>query len=140
MSKVRIHEAKDIAWTKVRDAFPAEMLSQVDEPVLESRVSVHEPGGDHGPHLTEADYRPGAKISLHTHSADEIMYVVSGSLVVGNRELKPGSSMFIAAETLYGFAAGQHGVRIAIFRPTGKDVSLSKAEYMARRAQHCPMP
>jgi quercetin dioxygenase-like cupin family protein len=134
MAKVRVHDSKDIKWFKIRDSFRADLLTGVDEPTLDSHVTVHEHGDEKLPHMSEADYQPFADIAVHSHSADEVIYVVSGSMIVGNRELKAGSSMFVAAETLYGFKAGAEGLRMVVFRPIGKDHSLSKDEYMARKA------
>jgi quercetin dioxygenase-like cupin family protein len=74
---------------------------------------------------------PGANIAVHSHSEDEIIYVAAGSMIVGKHELKAGSSMFVAANTLYGFSAGPEGLRMAVFRVRGDDHSMTKDEYLA---------
>ena len=125
MARVQIHDSKDLTWKKIRESFPPDTLSTVEESVLESRVSIHELGSADEPQLTEAEYLPHALIGVHSHGEDEIIYVVAGSMVLGNRELKLGSSLFIAAGTLYGFSAGNDGVRLAIFRVRGDGHSAS---------------
>ncbi len=41
-------------------------------------------------------------------------------MILGNRELGPGSSVYIGADTLYGFSAGDQGLRILIFMGDGR--------------------
>ena len=134
MAKVRIHDSADIKWKVIEEAFPPEMLGKLQPALVKSRISTHEPGTANEPQLGEADYLPGACVDVHSHGDDEIIYVVSGSMMLGNRELPMGSSIFIAANTLYGFSAGSEGVRIAIFRTRGGGGSLSKEEHLARRS------
>jgi quercetin dioxygenase-like cupin family protein len=131
MGKVRIHKAEDVRWSRIRDDFPPELLQGLDDQVLDSEVGVHEDGDATQPHMSEAFYKPGAKIAVHSHSADEFIYVVSGSMSLGRRELGPGSSIFVEAKTMYGFSAGPEGVRMVVFRPFGDDHSVRKDQEAA---------
>ncbi len=134
MAKVRIHDTTENPWDVISDTLPEEITRGVDSLVLDSLSRVHEPGTATGLHLSEAHYKPGSVIEVHSHTEDEIIYVVEGSMKLGSRELKPGSSIFITAKTLYGFTAGSEGLRMVVFRPQGAGNSLDESEYMSRRA------
>lgn len=45
----------------------------------------------------------------HTHSQDELMHVLSGSVMIGRRHIVPGDTVAIAANTRYGFRGGEEG-------------------------------
>jgi quercetin dioxygenase-like cupin family protein len=134
MSKVRVHASEDIAWKRLRDLYPPEMAREISDEELDSSLSYHENGSDGDLHLSELDYQPGATFDLHAHDQDEIIYVVGGSMVLGNRILGPGSSVYIARDTLYGFAAGDDGLRILVFRSDGRVKYYSKDDYLRLRA------
>jgi mannose-6-phosphate isomerase-like protein (cupin superfamily) len=52
----------------------------------------------------------------HTHSVDEIIYVVSGTMRLGKRLLGPGTSLCIGGETRYAQAAGPGGCTFLNYR------------------------
>lgn len=135
MSKVRIHKSEDIAWKRLRDLYPPEMASDIADEELDSAMSWHETGSDGDLHLSELDYQPGAIFDLHAHDQDEIIYVLAGTMLLGNRTLRPGSSVYIAKDTLYGFAAGDDGLRILVFRSDGRVKYCSKEDYLRLRAE-----
>jgi quercetin dioxygenase-like cupin family protein len=135
MSRVRMHESGKLTWSSVRSLTPPELMSRFSEAELESSVAFHESGTEDSLQLFEVRYLPGAEIELHAHQEDEIIYILAGSMIVGRRELEPGSSLFIAAETLYGFTAGLKGLHLLNFRPV-KDMSfVTKEEYLANRTE-----
>ena len=75
---------------------------------------------------------PAGAPAPHAHDVDEIMYILEGELILGNRHYGPGSAILVPANTLYSFAYGEHGVRYLNFRPhSGR--RWSKEEFMARR-------
>lgn len=135
MSKVRIHPSEDIAWHRLRDLYPPEMAKDIADEELDSALRYHEPGTDGSLHLSELDYQPGATFDLHAHDQDEIIYVLRGAMRLGNRTLGPGSSVYIAKDTLYGFAAGEEGLKILVFRSDGRVKYCSKDDYLRRRAE-----
>ena len=53
---------------------------------------------------------------------------------LGNRVLGPGSSVYVAKNTLYGFAAGEEGLRILVFRSDGRVKYCSRDDYLRLRA------
>ena len=60
---------------------------------------------------------PGFETPVHTHTQDEIIYVIEGSLLLGKRTLGPGSVLLIQQDTQYQFQAGEDGVRFMNTRP-----------------------
>jgi quercetin dioxygenase-like cupin family protein len=132
---VRIHKSEDIAWSRLRDLYPPEMAKDIADEELDSSLSYHESGTDGSLHLSELDYQPGATFDLHAHDQDEIIYVLRGTMILGNRTLPAGSSVYIAKDTLYGFAAGEDGLRILVFRSDGRVKYCSKEDYIRLRGE-----
>jgi quercetin dioxygenase-like cupin family protein len=135
MSKVRVHPTDDIAWVTLRSLYPAHLAAERSDAELDSTMSWHEAGTDGSLHLTEYKYLPNANFDLHAHDLAEIIYVLEGSMIFGNRELGPGSSVYIGEDTLYGFAAGDKGLRILIFMGDGRAKFFSKDDYLRLRSE-----
>ena len=57
-------------------------------------------------------------LPLHSHCADCLYHVVSGSLRLGTEELTAGDSIFIPASVPYTYRAGPEGVEVLEFRHT----------------------
>jgi quercetin dioxygenase-like cupin family protein len=100
---------------------------------LAGRTREHHLGSDTTPELFEVRFQPDTVVNSHAHLRDEIIYVVEGALILGSRVLPPGSSVYVAANTLYSFRAGPEGVRFVNFRPTAGAGYVSKEEFMANR-------
>jgi quercetin dioxygenase-like cupin family protein len=133
---VRVVEDAEIEWhggdpemiTKMRDRgieFTPEELA--------GRTREHHLGSDTAPELFEVRFQPDTVVNSHAHLRDEIIFVVEGALILGSRVLTPGSSVFVAANTLYSFRAGPEGVHFVNFRPTAGAGYVSKEEFMANR-------
>jgi quercetin dioxygenase-like cupin family protein len=114
MVGLKIRDSREITWKTVREAVP-ERAANYERPLADSKVAHHDPSSTEALQLVEADYLSGVQIPVHSHKEAEIMYVLSGSIVMDGRELKSGSSVFIAPGTPYGFSAGHDGVRLAFF-------------------------
>jgi len=114
MSKVRIHAHDKLEWNTLSSMYPPQMAAEMTDAELDSVLAYHEPGLDGSLHLTEQKYLPHAHFELHAHDQAEIIYVLDGTIRLGNRELAPGSSIFIDRDTLYAFAAGDWGSRMAV--------------------------
>ena len=56
--------------------------------------------------------------ALHSHSEDEVIFVHTGSIRLGNRIYGPGTALAIAADTKYGFFSGPDGLGFVNFRGT----------------------
>ncbi len=52
----------------------------------------------------------------HFHSEDEMVFLVGGSMKLGNRTLQPGTALAISANTIYGFGVPEGGTRFINFR------------------------
>lgn len=72
--------------------------------------------GPDGFSLVRLDLPPGAMLPRHSHSADCLYYVVSGEIVMGQRELGPGDGFFVPANQPYGYSAGSEGAAVLEFR------------------------
>lgn len=59
---------------------------------------------------------PGDKAGVHSHSEDEIIFVIGGGMRLGQKVYGPGTAIAIAANTLYSFTAGPEGLRFVNFR------------------------
>jgi hypothetical protein len=53
---------------------------------------------------------------IHSHSEDEIIFVIDGEMRLGNKPAGPGTAVAIAAETLYSFSPGPEGLSFINFR------------------------
>lgn len=62
--------------------------------------------------LTEEQQEGG----IHSHSEDEIIFVIDGEMRLGNKPAGPGTAVAIAAETLYSFSPGPNGLSFINFR------------------------
>lgn len=60
----------------------------------------------------------------HSHSEDEILYVLDGEIRVGTAVLEPDMGAAIPGGELYGFRSGDHGFRFLNFR---RDVSTYRS-------------
>jgi hypothetical protein len=79
-----------------------------------SRVNVLFKG--QGMSLVIAWFGAGYRLPRHSHSANCLYYVVSGSLVMGARTVTAGDGFFVRAEQPYTYTAGPDGVEILEFR------------------------
>ena len=63
------------------------------------------------------NFEPGFETALHSHSEDEVMYVVEGELRMGEEVLGPQSILLIRKNSEYKFSVGDKGVRFLNIRP-----------------------
>jgi hypothetical protein len=68
--------------------------------------------------LAYAWFKSGFPLPRHSHDSDCLYYVVSGSLLMGEDELKPGDGFFVGADVPYAYIPGPEGVEILEFRAT----------------------
>jgi quercetin dioxygenase-like cupin family protein len=61
---------------------------------------------------------------LHSHSQDEIIFVVSGSMLVGQRRVGTGTALAVAADTVYSFMVREEGLHFINFRASESFISL----------------
>ena len=84
----------------------------------------HFPAGR--PPLTPEEEKRG----VHSHSEDEIIFVVDGEIRLGNKLYGEGTAVAIAADTLYSFTTGPQGLSFINFR-AGKPGDIRFANGMA---------
>jgi mannose-6-phosphate isomerase-like protein (cupin superfamily) len=75
----------------------------------------------------KADY----PVPRHTHDADCLYYIVSGSVVMGNQTLRVGDGFFIPAGAPYGYDAGPEGVELLEIRHNVERFDLQMLESSA---------
>ena len=80
--------------------------------------------------LTYAWFKSGFPLPPHTHNADCLYYVVAGSLLLGNEELKAGDGFFVGADKVYSYTPGPDGVEVLEFR-TSEDFDI---KFLAKSA------
>lgn len=77
---------------------------------------------------------------IHSHSEDEIIFVIDGQIRLGEKLFGAGTALAIAADTLYSFTPGPDGLSFINFRAgTPSDIqfasgpSISETEYWRER-------
>ena len=60
----------------------------------------------------------------HSHNLDEVIYIVEGSLTIGDRTCGPGTVIAIEKDTEYDFTAGPEGLRFLNIRPGLATISI----------------
>ena len=133
MAPVRLHLHDKLQWQKVADVAAPSLVPRLTKAELASHLAFHETGGDDMLQLFETAYEAGAAIEVHAHRQDEIIYILGGTMMLGQRELTAGSSIFVAGGTLYSFAAGAQGLRILNFRPRRDDTFITREMFLAER-------
>lgn len=135
MAEVRFHPSAELNWERVGDLYPTDMREGLNPNFAESSICTHEGGRDGSLYLQEIDLLPNADASLHAHDLPEIVYILEGALKFGNRMMDRGSSIFIAAETLYTLKAGDQGCRLLVFMESGLAKFFDKPTFMKRQAE-----
>lgn len=103
--------------------YPEAMASGLGESALVRLLFEDEKSGVS---LTYAWFKSHAALPRHSHSADCLYYVVSGSLQFGNEDLGPGDGFLVPKDTLYSYIAGPSGVEVLEFRTATKfDISFN---------------
>lgn len=66
--------------------------------------------------LTHVWFKAGYPLPLHSHDADCLYYIISGSLRLGTEELGPRDSFFVPCDVPYTYKIGPEGVELLEFR------------------------
>ncbi|MEZ5744109.1 MAG: cupin domain-containing protein [Sphingomonadaceae bacterium] len=82
--------------------------------------------------LTYVWFKAGYPLPLHSHNADCLYFIVTGSIRVGDEELGPGDGFFLGSDVPYSYVPGVDGVELLEFRDSNaydfKTIG-KKAEY-----------
>ena len=92
-------------------------------------VWLHE---NHFPGVPSPVTPEAAKLGVHSHSEDEIIFVTAGEIRLGAKLFGPGTAVAIAADTLYSFTAGPDGLSFINFRAgTPGDIRFASGAAMS---------
>jgi len=87
--------------------------------------------------LHETEFRDGdAPIDIHSHSEDEVIFVTAGAIRLGNAVHGPGSALFVAANTNYGFSTGPEGLTFVNFRPSSPTYATADGSFILNEADY----
>ncbi|WP_340586981.1 hypothetical protein [Erythrobacter alti] len=135
MSKIHVQDGAENEWTPIRSVIGRELSERMTEGELLGEFKPHDRGDPAGLELLEVYYPADAEISVHAHLEDEIIFVVDGSIQLGNRTYGKGSSLFVARHTLYGFKAGPEGLHLVNFRAKADASFITSQDFMKQREQ-----
>jgi hypothetical protein len=65
----------------------------------------------------------------HSHNMDEVIYVVEGSITIGDRTYGPGTVIAIEKDTAYDFTSGPEGLRFLNIRPGRANLTMGGVTY-----------
>jgi quercetin dioxygenase-like cupin family protein len=82
-------------------------------PGADLRILARDAGGFS---LVHVWFKPNFPLPRHTHNADCMYYVISGSAIMGRQTLRAGDSFFVPANAPYQYDAGPDGVEVLEIR------------------------
>jgi len=98
----------------------------------ELRLLVRDAGGFS---LLHAWFKANFPLPRHTHNADCMYYVISGSAVMGSQVLRAGDSFFVPAGAPYQYSAGPEGVEVLEVRHGAEQFDITLADVSPARWQ-----
>ncbi|MGE0483367.1 MAG: cupin domain-containing protein [Gammaproteobacteria bacterium] len=131
MARIRIVASDDVAWRRTDELVEPATAAVMSRAEREADVRMLHAGADGGLQLFEARIAADETIALHAHAEDEIIYVLEGELRIGRKRLGPGTSLFVAGNTLYGFSTGSAGVRFLNFRGRANTSFIPREAFLA---------
>jgi quercetin dioxygenase-like cupin family protein len=85
-------------------------------PGTDVRVAVRQTPEEGGFSILHVWFKADYPVPRHTHDADCLYYIVSGSAILGSQTLRPGDGFFIPAGAPYSYDAGPEGVELLEIR------------------------
>jgi quercetin dioxygenase-like cupin family protein len=85
-------------------------------PGTDVRVAVRQTPEEGGFSILHVWFKADYPVPRHSHDADCLYYIVSGSAIMGNQTLRIGDGFFIPAGAPYGYTAGPDGVELLEIR------------------------
>ena len=130
-----VERRRGIAIYRAKDAAPLEETDMMSAPTFSDgfvypangngadvvagqdvRVLYRQPEEEGGFSLVYAWFKPNFVLPRHSHSADCLYYVVSGTVILGSQELGRGDGFFVPSGAPYKYSAGPNGVEVLEFR------------------------
>lgn len=78
----------------------------------ETKVVLRQSEEEGGYSLVRLWFRAGYPLVRHSHDADCLYYVLTGSAIMGNQTLRAGDGFFVPADAPYQYDAGPEGVEV----------------------------
>ena len=85
-------------------------------PGTDVRVAIRQTPEEGGFSILHVWFKADYPVPRHTHNADCLYYIVSGSAILGTQTLRAGDGFFIPAGAPYGYNAGPEGVELLEIR------------------------
>jgi quercetin dioxygenase-like cupin family protein len=85
-------------------------------PGTDVRVAVRQTPEEGGFSILHVWFKADYPVPRHTHNADCLYYIVSGSAILGTQTLRAGDGFFIPTGAPYGYTAGPDGVELLEIR------------------------
>jgi len=82
----------------------------------------------HKAQISFVRHPPNRVIDAHSHTVDEVIYLLDGGMETLGKEYPKGSILFVGANTVYGFKASAEGLRWVFFRPNRPEVDITKTD------------
>jgi len=118
---ITIHRAADAPNLEATDFMTAPTMSPEAREGLNQAVGAGIVGGGvvkvlareaGGFSLVHVWFKANYPLPRHSHDADCMYYVISGSAVMGNQVLRAGDAFFVPADAPYQYNAGPDGVEV----------------------------
>jgi hypothetical protein len=100
------------AFTEQRGDHPVAGRMHADSDCPTCAVWLHENQLPPGRPISVEDAAKG----IHSHTEDEVIFVLDGQMQLGQKLVGPGTAIAIAADTLYSFNVGPEGLSFVNFR------------------------
>jgi quercetin dioxygenase-like cupin family protein len=85
-------------------------------PGTDVRVAVRQTPEEGGFSILHVWFKADYPVPRHTHDADCMYYIVSGSVIMGAQTLRTGDGFFVPTGAPYGYTAGPEGVELLEIR------------------------
>jgi quercetin dioxygenase-like cupin family protein len=82
----------------------------------QTKVLLRQDEAEGGFSLVTLWFKPGYSLPRHTHDADCLYYVLSGSAIMGRQTLRAGDGFFVPKDAPYQYSAGPEGVEVLEIR------------------------
>jgi quercetin dioxygenase-like cupin family protein len=97
-------------------------------PGTDVRIAVRQTPEEGGFSILHVWFKADYPVPRHSHDADCLYYIVSGSAVMGAQTLRPGDGFFIPAGAPYAYDAGPEGVELLEIRHSVQQFDIQVLE------------
>ena len=123
-AKFRIFRAKDAPGLMEAGCMEVKPFNPVQRSGMDKALAAGYVGGDEikvltdvpGFGLTHVWFKEGYQLPLHSHNADCMYYIISGTIRLGTEELGPRDCFFVPCDVPYTYKIGPEGVEVLEIR------------------------